>query len=387
MKKILITTYYFYPEVIPRSFRTFELAKSLSKLGYKVDVIIPKNEFDYTDVEVQYGLTIIKVPSGFFLNKVTKKNIINQRSIQENYFKNIIQSLIKKIFYCIYMGGKNFEYAYSLYNFLKKKKGYDGIISIGLPISVHIGTAMYIKNLDKTIISIADYGDPFSFNKEIPSCFYYRVVEKYILNRFTYISVPIKNAVEKYLYFKKKDEIIVIPQSYDFSNLKVANYSPNQVVTFGYAGLFYKEIRNPKILFEFLSALEIDFRFIIYTDTSVLANMALIEPYKVFLGDKLVIKDLIARNECIYELSKMDFLINQNNLLPEQFPSKLIDYMLAMRPVFHFSQNHFSKNNFLALMENPQNNIESLKIKNHMELQKYDSLNVAKTFLSYLNLE
>ena len=41
-------------------------------------------------------------------------------------------------------------------------------------------------------------------------------------------------------------------------------------------------------------------------------------------------------------MSKMDFLINLENLNKEQSPSKLIDYAISKRPIFSFNQNNFN---------------------------------------------
>ena len=171
-----------------------------------------------------------------------------------------------------------------------------------------------------------------------------------ILNKFDYITVPISEAVKNYTFFKDKKFIKVIPQGFDFSSTKIAEYKKNRILTFGYAGVFYEKIRNPRVLFEYLVKLDIDFRFVIYTDKDKLQNMKLIKPYMDILGDRLLVKTLIPREECIYNLSKMDFIINQSNLGEEQKPSKLIDYALTKRPVFSFAQNNFNTDGFLLFV-------------------------------------
>ena len=367
MKKILITTYSFYPEITPRSFRVFELAKEFGRRGYEVDIMIPEIDYDFTDLSNRYSFNIYKISSGFLFNKNAKVKNIKKTTLNTN------KSLIKYILICIskffYLGGKSFEYSFSLYNQLIKldKKNYEVVLSVGLPISVHLGTALYLNKI-KPKVSIADYGDPFSFNNELESKFYFKFIEKMILNQFDYISVPIREAVKNYTFFKNKNFIKVIPQGFDFSSTKIAEYKKNQILTFGYAGVFYEKIRNPKVLFEYLVKLDFDFRFVIYTDRDKFQNMKLINPYMDLLGDKLLVKSLIPREECIYNLSKMDFIINQNNLGEEQKPSKLIDYALTKRPVFNFTQNNFIADDLLLFVNEKVDfiidNVSMYKIEN-----------------------
>ena len=72
-KNILITTYFFYPEILPRAFRAFELAKEFAIRGHNVTVYIPNYEYDYSTIEYETGIKVIKINSGFFINRNSKK--------------------------------------------------------------------------------------------------------------------------------------------------------------------------------------------------------------------------------------------------------------------------------------------------------------------------
>lgn len=379
MKKILITTYRFYPEIDPRAFRTFELAKSLAKEGNEVDIIIPNIDYDYKEIENKYGFKVYKIATGFLLNK-SPKTLDTQ--VDNSSKKSIIFKIGKFILSGIYLGGKPFEYAFTLYSYLKKlDKKYDMIISISFPISVHIGTSLYLRKLKNKPISIADSGDPFSNNPTTKNYFYFSWIEKNILKYFDYVTIPIESAKKAYKGLVDDKKLVVIPQSIDFYEIKLKEYKANEIVTFGFAGIFYEKIRNPKVLFEFLSTLDFDFRFVLYTNTASIENMSLIEKYKEILKDKLIINSLIPREECIYELSGMDFVINQNNINIEQKTSKIIDYMIASRPIFEFTQESFNSDEFLQLLKEPNKNIEEIQNKYKNELEKYDAKNVANSFL------
>jgi len=189
------------------------------------------------------------------------------------------------------------------------------IISIATPYDTHIGIAFAIlrkKNLFQDGVKVADYGDPLYKNSALPNCFLYYWIDKFIASKFDYITIPTEAAISIYKIFKNKKNIKVIPQGFDFTNIKRAKYIKNKVLTFGYAGLFYEDIRNPKPLLEFLLSLDtknIDFKFIIYTKIDNINNMKLLNEYKDLLQEKLCIYASIAREDVIYELSKMDFLI------------------------------------------------------------------------------
>jgi hypothetical protein len=374
MKKILITTYYFYPEITPRAFRAYELAKEFAKRGYMVEVIIPIANYDYSKLEND-NMKILTCKSGFLFNTNKKDTSVNTG--QDSFLlKNILLKLIKKLVKLIYLGGKSFEYGIMLNQLLRQKKSsYDVIISIGLPISVHFGTALFL--LGKKCFAIADYGDPFSLNKEFENYWYYKYIEKLILKKFDYITVPTVAAIDKYIFFKDKNRIKVIPQGFDFRDIHLAQYIKNDVITFAYAGVFYKKIRNPRILFDFLVNYKSDFKFIIYTDCNSRENMDLIKAYMPLLGEKLVVRDLIPRIECLFELSKMDFIINQNNLGQEQVPSKIIDYALTKRPVFTFNQNVIDEVKFINFL-----NFNFYQQNELLDINQYNIINIVNLFES-----
>ena len=68
--------------------------------------------------------------------------------------------------------------------------------------------------------------------------------------------------------------------------------------------------------------------------------------YKKLLKEKLVIKDMVPRLECIRLLSENDFLINIDNVVNVQVPSKLIDYTLSGRPILSFKQDEIPNDKF-----------------------------------------
>ncbi len=376
--KILIASYFFYPENMPRAFRTFELAKGFSAKGHEVDVYIPDYDFDYNELSKKHNINIYKINSGFFFNKGRKKKIFIKNKINFKK-KTIVNNILKKVLY-YFFGEIKFEYAIEIYKALKEnKKKYDIIISISYPIYVHYGVALAIKNnKDFGKIKIADCGDPFYYQEENKIAFYFKFFEKWIFNKFDYITVPVNIAINSYLYFKNKNNIKVIPQGFDLSNIKLAKYNKNKIPTFGYAGAFIENQRDPKILFEYLLNAEFDYRFSIYLTKSE-SSLKLINKYTDLLKDKIIIKANIPRDDILFELSKCDFLINIENLSTNQTPSKLIDYSITNRPIFSFHPEKFNKEIFNEFISGNYNS------KLNINLKDYNIKKITDDFLELLN--
>jgi hypothetical protein len=392
-KKIVIVSYYFYPEITPRAFRTFSLAKELARLGHRVTLYIPEYKFDYTEMQRKYGFLIKKVKSGFLLNRDAKNCVNNigcwneQQIDKKDTIKNIINKILKSsiilinnICSPIYFDGRITEYAFFLAKgLLKDKNSYDALISIGLPFSVHLASAIAVfinKNLGK--VKIMDCGDPFSKNMMLYNYPHYKYIEHIVTRMFDYITIPIEKAIESYVPFKDIKHIKVIPQGIDFHDIKLANYTKNKIPTFVYGGIFYKQKKNPKVFLDYLTNLNTDFKFIVYTDTTMRINIEILMPYKEKIGDKLIIYHFLPRSEFIFEASKADFLINIDWITPNQLSSKLIDYAVTNRPILSFTQENFSPSIFEEFLRG------NYCHRQYINLQEHDIKTICHNFLQLM---
>lgn len=377
MKNVLLVTYHFYPEQTPRSFRIIELMKELSKF-YNVTVLVPDRKIDYKSIFQIDNLSIIILKSGYIFNKNIGIKMQNTIDTQKFYIQKLY-SLYNYLF-----NNRQIEYSLSIYKYLKKNQNeYDLVISNALPFCTHLGSYLGIKNNQK-IKLILEYGDPFYFNKSHNLAFYFKHIEQKVLKRANYITVPIEEAKKSFKYYKIENKIKVIPQGFNFSEIKINHYEKNKIPTFMYAGIFYDEIRNPLSLFKELSKIDKEFKFIIYTNKNNyfrLKNINDLEKERKKLGNKLEIRDLISREKCIFKMSQMDFLINLENINIEQSPSKLIDYALSKRPILSFNQNNFNVDIFKEFLNG---NYEKQKIIN---IEEYDIRNVTKKFMELIENE
>jgi len=393
--KIILASYRFYPENTPLAFRTFELAKEFARQKHSVSIYIPDYDFDYSTMEQRYHFKIKKVRTGFLFNRNAKKRWFNteKKQIKEylerlksnrswikdvKQIKNVISKYVKKSLRYVLPEGHIWEYSIRLKKaLLSEAESCDMIISISYPFPVHIGVASALRSKPQLAkVSVAEFEGPFYYYRYTPKTFYFKMIEKSIVWEFNYIVVPTKKAVNTYLVYKGEDKIKVIPQGFDFSDVKTAYYKPNKVPTFIFAGAFYKGINNPSLLFEHLVELDLPFRFIVYARPQSDETFKILKHYMKKMGDKLIVKPAIPRIECIYELSKADFLINADAISPNHSPSKIIDYALAGRPIFSFTQNFFDPSVFNQFLNG------AYRKRLRVDLNNYKIENVCNKFLN-----
>lgn len=323
-KKILIVSAAFYPEDSPRSFRTTELAKEISRQGHEVTVFIPKRGKDYTLFETEHSLRIKN------LGPLSWKQI----DLKGGRIELLIRRVIRRAL-LMFFEWPNIELMCKVSKTLRKENGYDLLISIAFPYSIHWGVAKVRRNNHRIAKCwVADCGDPFmgdttdSFRK----LFYFKYLEKWFCRKADYISIPFDGAKSAY-YSEFHPKIRVIPQGFRFEGLDLPKYKITRPFpVFAYAGTFNKGTRDPRPFLEYLSIYKSDFQFIIYTKKT-----DLIRPYMDKLGQKLKISDYIPREEVLKILSTMDFLINFDYNISTVLSSKLIDYALTGRPVLNIT--------------------------------------------------
>lgn len=357
--KILIVSGTFYPRQSPRSFRTTELAKELSKLGHDVTMIIPTLDCDHSAFSKTYPMRFK------YYDEFPEKRKFVGISIIDRVIFHYLHWLI----------------AYpSLRNKNRVKKavdnesGYDLLISIAVPHYIHwaIGK-LYEKGHKIAKTWVADCGDPFMLAGSVAQKppFWFKTLEKRWCRQCDYIAVPTDTSYQGY-YPEFKNKIRVIPQGFNFEDVVLPEYRKNEIPTFAFAGSLIPGKRDPRQLLDWLSALNIPFRFVAYG-----GNVRLfMEPYQQRLGDKLVIEDPIPRNQLLPVLAKMDFLINIGNGTKVQTPSKLIDYTLAKRPILTIESNDIKENVLMEFLNGDYSHQDA-----PIDISQYDIHNVARQFL------
>lgn len=359
-KKILIISRSFYPMNSPRSFRTTELAKELARLGHEVKVITT-----ITNKDLQYSFADSHNVKLKDLGKIKSSKLIENLPEKP---KHIAQRLLQIAFEY-----PDIKLINKVKRALKGEQGYDLLISIAVPHSIHWGVAKAVGQISKIAkIWVADCGDPFMkvTLDTFKHPFYFKYLEKVFSRKCDFITVPTQASIEGY-YQEFHHKIKVIPQGFKFNLDHYKKlYKPNTITKFIFAGNIIPGKRDPRPLLDFLLELKIDFKFILYT-----SKVKLIEKYEK-QSPKIEVREYIPREQILKELAKADFLLNINNGLKIQTPSKLIDYYIAGRPVLSVNSFDFEKQIVINFLN--KNYEKEYKIENPAQ---FKIENVAKNFL------
>lgn len=366
-KNIVIITRTFFPAQAPRSMRATELAKEFARKGNDVTVYAVLGRYNYTHFTESTGIRVKNIGEMYF----AKKNSDGQNNT------SIFNVLLTKIFNYL-LEFPDIELSYRVNKILNTQKNIDLLITVAVPHPIHWGAALSHRKFNKNRILnwVADSGDPYIGNEFVKHPFYFKYIEKWFCRRVDYLVVPTEFSCQGY-YKEFHNKIKVIPQGFNFSEFVSKpnnNIKLNKIPTFIYAGTFYKGVRDPSLLLEFLISLNIDFKFKVYTQ-----NVNILKEFKVKLGDKLEISNYIPRLSLLEELSAADFLINFENGTLTQTPSKLIDYALSTRPILSIPSMSINKNQILDFLN--YNYTEQLKIEN---IDQYDIKNVTDKFLNLI---
>jgi hypothetical protein len=337
IKKILLVSNAFYPENSPRSFRATELAKELVRQGHSVKVIThPRigTEAFCAEHGIAYkslGALTWPVPTvkGSGLVLLFWRLVVRFSILLFEYPIIQLIPLVKKA--------------------LKDEQGYDALISIAVPYPIHWGVAaVWSHRIAK--VWIADCGDPYmkQENDSFKPPFYFSYFEKKFCRKATYITVPTAASIKGY-YSQFHSKIKVISQGFRFEDVKLfTGEKQTDKVIFGYGGMFIPGRRDPSEFLNFLNSLENtdNFEFHIYTNTP-----QFVQPYIDASKNCIQLKKVLDRNSLMFEMSKMDFLVNFENAGTAQTPSKLIDYAILKKPILSIKFGDLKEKNVMEFLQ------------------------------------
>lgn len=364
--KIHIITGHFYPQLHPRAFRANELALEFARRGYDVTVTNcwTINGFDYDEYARKNGFKIRNL-------NLFHSNLDNEvgNSVTNIYRSGIISKLKNYL-----LAGSLFYRGPLIAKGIQISDDTDLVITSSQPFTCHYGLSLYIKKHGKKWPVVADSGDPFYNSEQSPKAFWFYFITKSIYKKFDYLTIPTENAIPLYAPVIEESKIRIIPQGFRMDNLKLYKGDFKGVPRFAYAGVFYQDIRNPSFLFDYLASKDSPFEFYLFMREKDAFVDELIKE-RPSLKDKIKIAYSKPHDELIYELSRMNFLINIENDSNTQMPSKLIDYGMTGRPIFSCKRDTFSKEKFDGFMKG---NYEG---DYKVDVQKYNIVNIANNIL------
>ncbi|AFU15927.1 hypothetical protein MC28_4505 [Bacillus thuringiensis MC28] len=394
MKRVVVISYWYYPENVARAFHVKGIVSSLIKDGYHVDLVLPKNAM-YQEIgnEKMDNITLHQVKPGILLHKEKNRWDVN-RNILNSSHSNLLTRGLKKLYDVLIWPDRTIEWAINAYRYVKKNKLHSNsiaMVTVGLPVSTHI-TGYLLKKDAPHLKWIADYGDPFSYNPDREIRKYDRFLESRILNNVDSIVIPTESAIDCYTSLGvNKSQIHVIPQLFEEAQGE-SNYEVDKdKFNIMYAGSFYRGIRSPV---EFIHALSLANKRNRQIEFHYFGNVTALEEFLNMEGldkEKLPIKinDFKNRSEILNIMRGMDLLINLNNKSTSQIPSKIIDYLYANKRILNIG------NNLNELFDNVDNEKEKIADRlveislnplefNYDQLKKFYSYNLNST--KYLNL-
>lgn len=340
--KILLVSNGFYPEISPRSYRATELAKEFSRQGHEVTVISKYRDHNYSDFLKEF-------PVHF---KMWKKSILPKvPKIEKRPFSFLSRGLSRLL--SVLFEYPAIEEMFQVKKVLKHESGYDLLISFAIPYPVHWGVAWALSN--RNLISkiwVADCGDPYMFARldTFKKPFYFKFPEKKFCRKCDYISVPFEEMRNQF-YPEFASKIKIIPQGFNYDEIELFEGPvKNSRPVFIFAGSIIPGKRDLTLFLDFLTVVQMDFLFIVYTN-----QPDCYEKYIKVLGKKLDLRGYIDRLSLIYEMSKADFLVNvdtmlDNHLNTEAVPSKLIDYALSNRPILNINSAYLDKEKVIEFL-------------------------------------
>jgi hypothetical protein len=364
-KKILIVSRSFYPINTPRSFRTTELVKEFSKRGHEVVVLTHKNCKEHVVFEKEYNVTIKDLGSSKWKGIKIKGGKI------ENLLRRMAARCLSKFFE--YPG---IELMRMVRKVLKNERGYDLLISIAVPHTIHWGVAS-IWNQHQQIADtwVADCGDPYmgAENNSFKPAFYFGYLEKMFCKKADYIAVPTEASIKAYYPFCQP-KIRVIPQGFNFEEYHFPEHLKNIKPVFAYAGSFIPGLRDPSELLSFLNELEIDFEFLVYAKNSYVVP---------FYADKsrgrIKICAMLPRADLLNKLATVDFVVNFENKGKKQTPSKLIDYIIVKKPILAIETGTLNKALVMEFINGNYSNAQQIE-----NTEQYRIQNVCKQFIDLI---
>src|SRR5690554_4742849 len=130
-KRIVIVSRSTYPMSYPRSLRTHELARELSRQGHAVTLYVLTGNYDYSDYESDTG---VKVKP---LGKTKFFDFEPDRGLKQSFVSKVFGRVLGR-----FLEFPDIELMAKAYTAVKKENNIDLLISIAVPYPLHWGVAL-----------------------------------------------------------------------------------------------------------------------------------------------------------------------------------------------------------------------------------------------------
>lgn len=348
MKKLLVYSYFFFPEENANTNVLMPLLEELKK-KYTVEIYTSRFSTDLPQKDEHQGMTIYrkKIVSGRIIRRIM--GIYDLKQDQIFGFGKSIKKWIWRCFHKVITRTELekllWEYPVQRYLLQRMKKGkYDALITVSAPIITqyevldvarkgflkkrHIKWFPYFTDPHATFIGHREQFDDL-IQREMDI---YMLADKVFVTRELYENNK-EQMLGKYLY-----KTI----SVDYANLRPVpntfsiDYLEHGKINCVYTGsLFSIHVRNPEYFYKVAQVCSDDFRFHIVCYVADDANLELRKKY-IDGNPKIIWHDRATMAECQSLMCQANVLINFGNLCTNQTPSKVFDYISTGKPIVNF---------------------------------------------------
>lgn len=328
MKNILIITNFIPPEHSATGRIAFSLAKELSKNNAVHLTCLSSNE----EMPSCERLNVKKV-----LTRYGKYKLLVASALQKKGLGRLLSKIRYKIYYN-YLQKKGAEDLKSHLEEFKKttkkyvvENGIDTIITVSNPFETQ-EVGQYLKAQIKTLKWF-----PYLMDSNRHNLGYDFAVERereVLKDADKILIVPALTFDEDFCKdFEGRTKVVDLPIIPTETQVGLPSDSKNVKLIF--AGMLYKNVRDPKFLMEFMARLPQNYSLELYCGGYV----APIDNYKEVLGERLSVNGFISPEELDKKMSDAHLVINIGNTVLNQVSSKAYDLIATGKPILNLYQN------------------------------------------------
>lgn len=326
---------------------TKQLIDGLHKKGNTVDLYCIKKSIKNEDIKTEFGNVF------YFYNEYTDINCYFEKRGKDvnklpKFLKYSIKITrrIKSIFYPktgnVYGDTIKRRALFSKVKEENAKSRYDLIIAVVQP----FGFAILASKIKKLLNNVPDCYlymlDPYVFNYTMPASKTEKrkkQFEKYTCN---YDGMIITRGIyeetqRKQFQINKKHVVVDLPNLVENKAYEIRNNYPDKTEVL-FAGWFYKDIRNPELMFRVFEKL-----------FNINENLALtlfsrgcndiVNDFAKKYSDRVNLCGIVTHQELQNYTRGVNILLNLGNSIVNQLPSKVFEYIAIGKPIINFYFN------------------------------------------------
>lgn len=270
----------------------------------------------------------------------------------------------------------------------------DAVIGVTSPYYLAEAVAMSKTNAIKSVYQL----DPYTNNYTLPYSKkdFRRKIESNVIKKLDILFAPnfVIDDLSKELKIEEPSKIIEtnlpgIKVKEINSEFYTNNEYSNQIDCL-FAGKFYKDIRNPKYLLDVFC--ELPSNYILHIAGTGCEDI--ISSYKKVLGNRLIQYGQVSKQKVNELIECSNILINVDNVINNQMPSKIVEYICTGKKVINICKNSNTLSNHLitnypngiSIYESDgdiKSNVEKFIIFSKTKKANFSSKDILSNYIEY----